>query len=146
MAVTILTATEISIDNIITAIEGIIDDLNYSLEDLSNIDIETWTGEPLAQLFYDRDEFLDTNGQQSNEAITGFTVQIKFREVTPILSRAKASLIIHNLHYNLTPENINDAAKLVLTVFNQIGTLIEYEASITTLNFTFDVRYRNNDG
>lgn len=145
MAVEVLELSDIDIDDIITAIEGIITDIGYELEDLSNIDIENWSGEPLAKLFYSSETFLDTNGQQSNEAVVSFVIEMKFRETTPVSSRSKSGLVIHNLKHNITPENINDPAKLVIEVFNQEGAVVDYDTSITTINYSFDVRYRNND-
>ena len=145
MTVTVLALTDIDIDGIITSIEGIITDIGYKLEDLSDINIDTWTAQPLAMLSYVSETFLDTNGQQSNEAIVNFTILVKFREITPILSRSKSTLVIHNLKNNVTADEINTAAKLVIEVYNQVGEIVDYDTSITTIEYKFDVRYRNED-
>ncbi len=145
MTVEVLALTDIDIDDIITAIEGIITDIGYELEDLSGVDVGSWTAEPLAQLVYNGEAFEDTNGQQSNESIIGFTIAVKFREKTPVLSRSKSGLVIHNLKHNITPDEINDPAKLVIEVYNQVGEITNYETDITTINYSFDVRYRNED-
>jgi len=143
MAVEVLELTDIDIDGIITEIESIITDIGYELGDLSGVDVGNWTAEPLAQLVYSGEAFEDTNGQQSNESIASFIVVVKFREKTPVLSRSKSSLAIQNLKHNITVENINDPAKLVIEVYNQIGDIANYETDITTINYSFDVRYRN---
>jgi hypothetical protein len=147
MAVVILGLSDVDIDDIITAIEGILTSLGLKLEDLSAIDIndKNWESKSLAQLKYNEETFLDTNGQQSNEAIVNFIVTVKFRQDTPGASRDAAALWVHNLKHNITPANINDPNKLVIEVYNQTGRTVDYENSITTIEYSFDVRYRNED-
>jgi hypothetical protein len=147
MAVVILSLSDIDIDDIITAIEGILTSLGLKLEDLSAIDIgeKNWGSKSLAQLKYNEETFLDTNGQQSNEAIVNFIVTVKFRQDTPGASRDTAALWVHNLKHNITPANINDPNKLVIEVYNQTGRTVDYENSITTIEYNFDVRYKNED-
>jgi hypothetical protein len=141
MAVTILTETPLQ--DIITAIEGILTDIGYELEDLSGVTIDDWTEAPFVMVSYDGETFLDTNGQQKNESIAALTVMSKFRELTPTDSRQVGTLLIANLHKNITPEEINDAEKLVVEVSEQTSNTESYEADITTLTFSFNVRYRN---
>lgn len=145
MAVNILGLSDINLDNIITAIEGILTDLGYELEDFSNIDIGSWTGDPVVFLNYEGEIFQDFNGRQKNESVVSFSVPINFRETTPVSSRQKSALVIANLKENITPDQINDPAKLVIAVYNQESRAVSYEADVTTLNYTFDVRYRNED-
>lgn len=133
-----------AVTGIISAIEDLLEAAGLELEDLSSIDTSTWSGNPVAQLLYNGEDF-EEHINQPETATIRFDIELQYRKNTPTAARTTAYTWVHTLKDNITAANINLSDKLVRNVLHT-GAEINYDDSpIIKITHKIEVRYRNDD-
>lgn len=138
----IVSASTGAVTDIITKIEDILEAIGFNLEDLSSIDQNNWTQDPLAQLLLHGETFLDTVNERPATAELSFLVKIGFRNDDPSDSRTKQYFWAHECRDNIITTNINDTDKLVRWVSHD-GYTVDYDGTYSIVDYSIVVGYRN---
>jgi hypothetical protein len=95
--------------DVVAAIEDILENtIGFNLEDMSAIEQNSWTANPIAQLLYTGGDFEDTTGERVDTEEPFFTIRIGFRQNTPSQSRLDQREWIKKCKDNLTAKILND--------------------------------------
>lgn len=117
--------------------------IGFKLENLSAIDQNDWTANPLAQLLRSSPmvAYGDTMGERPATDTDYFTVRIGFRNEDPADARDKQKYWVNKCRDNITVDNIDDTTTSVREVTHD-NVDLEYDGVFSTIDFNFGVRYR----
>ena len=116
--------------------------IGLKLEDLSAIDQNNWTANPLCQLVYDGYTPEDNFGERPKPKDANFTIQLRWRVKTQAEARDEINYWEDQIYSNMTVANINDTAKSVRFI-NHLGATSDLQNKLVFLDYPITVRYRD---
>lgn len=129
--------------DIVDAIETILTDtIGFNLEDMSSIDQNDWTENPIAQLLYTGGDFEDTTGERVDTEEAFFTIRIGFRQNTPSQSRLDQREWIKKCKDNLTAEILVDTYSVDVRRLLHDPYEIDYDGTYSDILYQIRVGFR----